>query len=224
MKMSEQINELATALSKAQGEIKNAVKETKNEFFKSKYADLAAVLEEARKALSKHGLSIVQTTDRREDAIYLITTMLHISGQWVDSELPLILQKQDMQGLGSALTYARRYSLAAICGIAQEDDDGNLASKKPDPHYEDFPPEKTQRAIPTEELPFTRKVQPKESSNQTLADVVGVSKTKGLSELQLKCTHDKWLQSKFSKSDADSHYCPACRLTGTKERPDNLPF
>lgn len=124
MVKSESINEIATALSKAQAEIEDATKNAANPHLKSKYANLLSVLEECRPVLSKHGLSVSQTTGQESGTIFLVTTLMHSSGQWLQSSLPLILQKQDMQGLGSALSYARRYSLAAICGISQDDDDG----------------------------------------------------------------------------------------------------
>ena len=124
---SEQINELAAALAKAQLEIENATKNASNPHFKNRYADLAAVLEECRKALPKHGLAMAQTLERCDTGMMVVTTLLHSSGQWLRGEVPLILQKQDMQGMGAAITYARRYAAAAMCGISQEDDDGNGA-------------------------------------------------------------------------------------------------
>lgn len=134
---SEQINELAAALSKAQGEVENAQKNRENEAFKretangkkaSKYADLAAVWEACRTALTKNGLSVVQTM-RTDEAgtVYVVTTLLHSSGQWLSGEMPARPTKNDMQGLTGAITYARRSSLAAMVGVAQDDDDGNTA-------------------------------------------------------------------------------------------------
>lgn len=130
---SNAIHELATALAKAQGEIKSALKDATNPFFKSHYADLTSVWNAAREALNKNGLSIVQTvniTDTERGPV-LTTTLLHTSGQWIEGNCPLINQKGDMQGLGSAISYARRYSIAAICGVVTEDDDGNAAVEKP---------------------------------------------------------------------------------------------
>lgn len=127
MNRSENFNELAGALSKAQGEMEAAIKDSVNPHFKSRYADLAAVWDAARAPLTKHGLSVVQTVSRGDSGLFLLTSLIHSSGQWISSEMPLILSREDMQGLGSALTYARRYSLAAICGIAQDDDDAEGA-------------------------------------------------------------------------------------------------
>lgn len=125
MKTSEQISELAAALAAAQGMMENAIFNRVNPHFKSKYADLAAVIKTARKPLSANGLSTVQTIG---DGV-LHTRLLHTSGQWIASEYPLPMSGRP-QEFGSALTYARRYSLSALLGIAaDEDDDGNTAGK-----------------------------------------------------------------------------------------------
>jgi len=124
MNTSEQINELAAALAKAQGMMDNAIMNRTNPHFKSKYADLAAIFVAARKPLSANGLAIVQTIG---DGV-LHTRLLHTSGQWIASEHPLPTSGRP-QEIGSALTYARRYSLSALIGIAaDEDDDANAAS------------------------------------------------------------------------------------------------
>lgn len=126
MQQSENLNELAMALAKAQGEISPAIKDSANPFFKSKYADLNSIWSSAREPLSKNGLAIIQTTEKDNGGqLNLITTLVHSSGQWVKSYMPVIQAKTDIQSLGSALTYCRRYSLSAICGIStDEDDDG----------------------------------------------------------------------------------------------------
>jgi len=127
MKTSEQISELAAALAAAQGMMENAIMNRTNPHFKTKYADLAAVLNAARKPLSANGLAVVQTIG---DGV-LHTRLLHTSGQWIASEHPLPMSGRP-QEIGSALTYARRYSLSALIGIAaDEDDDANAAQKTP---------------------------------------------------------------------------------------------
>ena len=127
---SEQINELAAALSKVQGNLTHAAKSSDNPFFRSKYADLASVWETCRKLLADNGLSIVQLPDGLEDnCLILDTTMMHSSGQWISSRMKMPLAKSDPQGFGSALTYARRYALAAIVGVYQDDDDAQGAQK-----------------------------------------------------------------------------------------------
>jgi len=128
---SEQINELAAALAKAQAEFTHASKAVKNEYFKSSYADLPAVIDASRAALSKNGLCVMQSTTVRESGdILLVTTLAHSGGQWIKGEYPVKPVKADPQGYGSALTYARRYAYCAIVGVAAigEDDDGNAAS------------------------------------------------------------------------------------------------
>jgi hypothetical protein len=156
--VSEAIKELATALSKAQAEIKHAVKTAENPFFKSSYADLKGVWDACRPALAAHGLSVVQTTrievfDGKPTNI-LKTILLHESGESIEGEVVLRpmtqvkgagwVPSEDPQSIGSAMTYARRYALAAICGVATEDDDGNAASGKKDGKQKDT----SQAAVP----------------------------------------------------------------------------
>jgi hypothetical protein len=131
MNQSEQINELSKALSTAQSQMTFARKDSKNPFFKSSYADLSSVWDACREPLTKNGLAVIQTFDSNHDenTVIVVTTLTHSSGQWINSRLKLPLVKKDPQGLGSAITYGRRYSLAAIVGvIADEDDDGNAAT------------------------------------------------------------------------------------------------
>jgi len=124
---SEQIAELATALAKAQGSMGGALKDSANPFFKSKYADLESVWTACRKALSENGLAVIQTTDHSEIGVRIITTLVHASGQWIRGVLPVLAKDQTPQGIGSAITYARRYALAAMVGVYQTDDDGEAA-------------------------------------------------------------------------------------------------
>jgi len=130
MNKSESVAGLAAALAKAQGAMKGAIKDSANPFFKSKYADLASVVEAIRAAFSANGLSYIQTVEPSEkDEVRVETTLLHSSGEWIScGVLSLPVSKVDAQGYGSALTYARRYSLSAAVGVAPEDDDGNAAS------------------------------------------------------------------------------------------------
>jgi ERF superfamily len=131
MNTSDQLSELAAALSKAQGKITGALKDSSNPFFKSKYSDLASCWDACRQALSECGLSVTQFPSTTEGKDYLTTTLLHSSGQWMRSSLALNPKDQTSQAVGSAITYARRYALCAVIGIAQVDDDGNAASGKP---------------------------------------------------------------------------------------------
>ncbi|MEE8423860.1 MAG: ERF family protein [Thermodesulfobacteriota bacterium] len=128
--MSPTIHKLAKALSFAQGEMEGAKKGSENPFFRKKYADLWEVWTACREQLSKNGLAVVQTTEETDTGdIMMITTLMHESGEWIRGRLRMKPVKQDPQGYGSCITYARRYSLAAIVGVCPEDDDGNAASK-----------------------------------------------------------------------------------------------
>lgn len=133
---SAEIDQLATALASAQGELENAPKMSENPHFHSRYADLATVIKTCRAPLSKHGLSVVQALGGTHEEPILRTTLLHKSGQWIMGDFPLIGDMSRVQVLGSLLTYARRYSLAAMVGIAQEDDDANGANGG---HYDPNP-------------------------------------------------------------------------------------
>lgn len=126
MNQSPEINEIATALSKAQGQMNAAAKDSTNPHFKSKYADLASVWQACREPLSSNGLAVTQTLDLIGDKQILITTLLHSSGQWMRSTmlLPMCSKPQET---GSILSYFRRYSLASICGVYQSDDDAETA-------------------------------------------------------------------------------------------------
>lgn len=130
MKTSDNIADLAAALSKAQSELEDASKDGKANY--GKFATLCSVLQEIRPVFSKHGLAIIQVPWTNKDngnAFTLTTTITHASGQWMSGELELILDKQSMQGMGSAISYARRYMASAMAGLSQEDDDGDEASK-----------------------------------------------------------------------------------------------
>lgn len=130
MNSSENINELAAAMAKFQAEVKPAVKGSSNPYFKSKYADLQACWDCCREALVKNGLSVAQgSRENNGELVTIDTRLMHSSGQWLESSLTMKPAKADPQGVGSAVTYGRRYSLAAILGlVADEDDDGNAAT------------------------------------------------------------------------------------------------
>lgn len=128
MNTSPTIGAIAKALAAAQAEIENVTKDKTNPAFKSQYATLAAVLDVCRPVLSKHGIALIQSPGNDGNAVTLTTTLAHESGEYMSSTVGVVPGKFDAQGLGSAVTYLRRYALAAICGVAQEDDDGNAAS------------------------------------------------------------------------------------------------
>ena len=139
MASSESIKELATALSKFQGQIKPALKDSANPFFKSKYADLESVWESCREPLTKNGLSVLQMPGNYfEGRMWLLTRLMHSSGEWIEQEMSFPVGKPDNQGVVrvdahgclAAVTYMRRGALSAFLGIVQADDDGNAASGK----------------------------------------------------------------------------------------------
>jgi hypothetical protein len=128
------MSEIAKALVKAQKEFGPALKTSTNPHFRSRYADLSACVEAVIGALNSNGIALVQKTLPSDDGVIVQTVFLHESGEMMDCGiLQVPAAKQDPQGYGSALTYARRYSLMAACGIAPEDDDGNAASGRRNP-------------------------------------------------------------------------------------------
>ena len=132
---SESIAALAAALSKAQADITGALKDSSNPFFKSKYADLASCWDACRKQLAANGLCVIQTTNTTDAGVVLVTTLAHSSGEWIRGVLPVVTKDNGPQAQGSGITYARRYALAAIVGLAQIDDDAEAAQArgKPEP-------------------------------------------------------------------------------------------
>lgn len=130
LEMSEPIAALLEALAKAQAAMENAKKESNNPHFNRRYADLASVLDAVRATLASNGLSIIQAPSYHQGTVTVLTMLGHSSGQWMRNRLRMTLVKQDAQGIGSAITYARRYALMAIAGVAPEDDDGNAAVER----------------------------------------------------------------------------------------------
>ena len=131
MNKSESIIELAKALALAQAEMKGAVKDSLNPFFKSAYSDLTSVWDAIREPFTKNGLSFVQAVNFDSsfpDMVFVETTMLHTSGEYIAGNIGMKPVKQDPQSVGSCITYCRRYGLQALSGVAPEDDDGNAAS------------------------------------------------------------------------------------------------
>lgn len=140
MNKSESIKNIASAISKFQSEVPNPKKVAENPFFKSSYVPLDEVINVIKPYLAKHGLSFFQSSGGDGKNITVTTMLMHESGEWIESDpLTVIATKADPQQAGSAITYARRYSLSAILGIAsEEDDDGNSGSGK-------TPPEETKK-------------------------------------------------------------------------------
>jgi len=130
---SEELDQLFTALAKAQLEMEVARTDSVNPFFKSRYADLASVVKASRPFLAKNGICVIQRTVTKEEGVYLYTRLCHSSGQWIESNMAVKPPKSDIQTMGSYLTYLRRYMYSAVTGVvaSDEDDDGEVAMKNP---------------------------------------------------------------------------------------------
>lgn len=131
MNKSTEIKNLAAALAKSQADVGGVAFDSVNPHFKSKYASLSAYLDAMVGPFTDNGLSVTSSVEDGDKGMYLCTLLLHTSGEWIEYRTPMILNKNDMQGLGSAETYARRYRIGAIANVAaDEDDDANIASTK----------------------------------------------------------------------------------------------
>jgi hypothetical protein len=128
MKTSQEIKQISAALVKAQQKIKFALKENTNPHFRSKYADLGSVIDAVKLPLLEQGVTFLQPIGFSETGVSVETVLLHTSGEWISETLTIPVSKQDAQGVGSAITYGRRYGLQAMCGVPAEDDDGNAAT------------------------------------------------------------------------------------------------
>lgn len=131
LKQSNEINEIASALNKAQSQIEDALKDSNNPFFKSKYATLQSVRNSIKKPFSDAGLSYIQSCGPidQHGFVHVITKLMHTSGQWIEISSCAKPKSLDPQSVGSTITYLRRYSLSSVSGIAtEEDDDGNAGS------------------------------------------------------------------------------------------------
>lgn len=118
------------ALIKAQSEMEHVKKDSTNPHFKNRYASLEAVIDATSRVFQANGFAVMQPCGRDELGVYVETKLLHSTGEAFSSKVYLVLDKQNMQGLGSAITYARRYGLLGMACLAPEDDDGNDASKQ----------------------------------------------------------------------------------------------
>jgi hypothetical protein len=154
MKTSESIKEIATALAKAQASIRHATEDAKNPHFGSSYATLASVWDACRSQLAQHGIAVVQAPEAEGATIHMTTLLLHSSGEWISSTLSVTASKADAQGVGSVITYARRYGLAAMVGVAPgDDDDANAAVEVPKGKVGKSPPRRADKD------PITRKTE-----------------------------------------------------------------
>jgi hypothetical protein len=153
------MKEIASALVKAQKEFGPALKSSTNPAFRSRYADLSACVEAVIDALNNNDIFMMQPTHECDNGVIVETIFIHSSGEQISSgKLHVPATKHDAQGYGSALTYARRYSLMTACGIAPEDDDGNNASKPKAPPAKPV----AQAAAPAKASPPPAKIEGKE--------------------------------------------------------------
>jgi len=167
---SEHIGDLAAALAKAQAEVGTVHKDSANPFFRSSYASLAAVWEATRPILSKHGLSVVQLPSHDESGYYVETMLMHGSGQWIKSRTYMKPAKDDPQGIGSLISYARRYALQAVTMVCPDDDDGEAAmgrnSNAPQKPVESPKPVQKVEPAKTAEKPATEAPKAKETASK----------------------------------------------------------
>lgn len=192
MDKSESITELAKALSSFQGKMIAVKKDAINPFFRAKYATLDTIWETIRKPLAENGLSVVQTMGILPSTpivALLETTLCHTSGEWISGTQLVNPVKDDPQSLGSASSYARRYSLSAILGlVADEDDDGNVATSPKVDHKPETTPKKS--PAPIVKTPESQKEAPqKESGGKEIE--FDASPIKNLGELWTRCKNYK---------------------------------
>lgn len=192
---------ICAAFVKAQAEIEKAIKEKNNPHFRSKYADLGAVVDAIKPALEKHGLGFFQKFHEDHDGVTVETIIVHESGETLSNGvLSVPATKKDAQGFGSATTYARRYSLQAAFGVAPEDDDGNAASQRREP---------AQQA----QAPVTRSPEPITDARLTKAIgaiLAGKYNTARLrAEFSLTNEQERRLQAALSQTQPDLEKEPA---------------
>jgi hypothetical protein len=176
IKWSETTGSLFKALAQAQGDMGSAVKDGTNPHFKSRYATLASVLQAVLPALNKHGLSLSQHPSLSEGMVQVTTLLTHSSGQWMSSTCELPLQgRKDGHALKSATTYLRRTACVSICGLPEEDDDGNLSTARPrsqgrtQPRRQERRPEPPRQPAP--QLTIEQVASALESVDLTIADM-----------------------------------------------------
>jgi len=158
MNKSESIKHLATSLNKAQSEMSGAKKTARNPFFKSSYANLEEVIHCIKEPFADNGLSFAQFPISTDGFAGVETIIMHESGEWISNEFMLKVSKNDPQGMGSAITYSRRYALQAAVGCPSEDDDANAATPRPQakPAAQAQPKPKAKPAAPAKPAPSSK--------------------------------------------------------------------
>lgn len=219
LETSQTTTKLDEALAKAQAEVSAAVKDHTNPAFRSKYADLASIMDACRAALTSNGIALTQWLVHRDDNRLGIVTRLACAGEWMQATWSMPVSKSDAHGYGSAATYARRYALAAAVGVvADEDDDGNAASEKQKPQTKqaqgkavaqrDMKPDKEPPPLTAEELEgWKMEIQ--------LAASIGVDKLRELAvEMQRKLSPEqrKQLEPSFRSCERAAKDAYAAKL------------
>ena len=209
MHSSATIKELATALAKAQAELKNPTFDSTNPHFKNKFASLSAVREAVTPILAKHGLTVTQFPKTGDGVAGCVNRLMHSSGEWIEEECLLPLDKNNAQGAGSCITYARRYSLQGIAGVvAEEDDDANAASTPVKPAHK-----------PVAVDVWEQQSEGTQKWLQGIADSVraeleakgGAAALAILEEQDLEADHKVAIWSRFSSSERSSMKPPVSR-------------
>lgn len=212
------LGQLATALAKAQGAMRHAVKDSVGQVGhqKVKYADLASVWDAIREPLSSNGLAVLQRVANEPEGVIITTMLVHSSGEWVRDRLVLPIAQRTPQGVGSVITYGRRYALSALVGVAPEDDDGAAAEGAQRPQEkprQTEPPErdpvevqKERAALEAAKLRTRRVSKLWKKANAPAPDGKGMGadafKTWALSVLGLEKSSAEWTEEELSKLEA----------------------
>jgi len=150
MNKSPEIKNIAGAIAKAQSQIEVVGFDSVNPHFKSKYASLTAIVEAIRKPLADNGLSILHSVIEEGQNMRLVSLLLHTSGEWIESTVPIILSKNDMQGIGAAISYSKRFATCSLLNVvSDEDDDGNSIAKTPPRRAEQSAPGAVKVTLPS---------------------------------------------------------------------------
>lgn len=183
MKTSESVKEIYGALAVAIGDIQNPPKNAVNPHFKNRYAELSVILETVKPILKKNGLAVIQGVETDGNRVMIQTRIIHVSGEWIESELTLQAAGTDPQKIGSAITYGRRYAISAILNIAADDDDdgeGNrkkenqkpVAATTPPKNNQPKPAAKTQNPLDKELLGILDMIEPNRQKQRQIMDYV----------------------------------------------------
>ena len=188
MKTSETLKEISVALVSAIGEIPNPPKNATNPHFKNRYADLASIIETVKPILLKNGLTVIQGSEADGNIVTVRTRIVHVSGEWIETSLTMTAAGSDPQKIGSAITYARRYSISSFLNIAADDDDDGEENRKkenqkntaPEPvknqnqaiHQKPAPSKKTQNPLDKELLSILDMIEPDRQKQRQIMEYV----------------------------------------------------